>query len=80
MTGGILSALAIMGLSWGAMPGMVMTRADGFILIPVCGDPGHSVRLPTGDDRGQRGDRPMACHALCTRRHPGDADEHWDDD
>ncbi|MBX9796708.1 hypothetical protein [Sphingomonas sp.] len=47
--------------------------AGRMLLLPMCGDPAHIVRVPVKDRRpAPANDCPAGCHALCTRRSADD--------
>lgn len=63
-----------MAMMLNALPATASPGAPlGGALIPLCGDPGHALRLPLKPRGGApRRDCPTGCHAACQRR---EADE-----
>lgn len=64
-----LSVLAVMGLAQGAAAGPAAGGGEGsFLLIPICGDVTHFIKIPKGGNAPKQPDCSGGCHALCTRR------------
>lgn len=68
--GAWLALVALVGLAIGnARP----AAGGGVLLVALCGDAAHPVRIPLNPGDDQQHDGGAACHALCSRRKPGDA-------
>ena len=45
------------------------------LMLPVCGDDDHRVAIPIDRKKAPRDDQPAGCHAMCSRKLAGEAED-----